>query len=268
MDITEITSLLALTLGAGWASGINLYAAVFALGMAGATGYVELPDQLDAIQNPWVIGAASLMYLVEFIVDKIPGVDSIWDIVHTFIRVPAGALMALGATGDQGLALEMVGGLAGGAMALNSHAVKMGSRAAINTSPEPFSNWAASITEDISVVGGLWLALSHPWLFLGLLVLFVGFSIFLLRMIWSTLKPMIRKVRSWWDRRGDADGEGNGAVRVGGAGRVKNRGGGQDDRERAMQPTTGGTPGASRYTGTSTGSRPRRGRSWRATHSC
>ena len=124
--------------------------------------------------------------------------------------------MALGATGDQGLALEMVGGLAGGAMALNSHTVKMGSRAAINTSPEPFSNWAASITEDISVVGGLWLALSHPWLFLSLLVLFVGFSIFLLRMIWSTLKPMIRKVRSWWDRRGDADGEGNGAVRVGG----------------------------------------------------
>ena len=198
MDMTEISSLLALTLGVGWASGINLYATVFALGLAGTTGYVELHDQLDAIQNPWVIGAAGLMYLVEFIADKIPAVDTVWDAIHTFIRVPAGALMAFGATGDHGLALEMTGGLAGGVMALNSHATKMGSRTAINTSPEPFSNSAASITEDISVVGGLWLALNHPWLFLGLLVLFVVLSIFLLRMIWSSLKAAIRKVRSRW----------------------------------------------------------------------
>ena len=138
------------------------------------------------------------MYLVEFIADKIPAVDTVWDAIHTFIRVPAGALMAFGATGDHGLALEMTGGLAGGVMALNSHATKMGSRTAINTSPEPFSNSAASITEDISVVGGLWLALNHPWLFLGLLVLFVVLSIFLLRMIWSSLKAAIRKVRSRW----------------------------------------------------------------------
>ena len=198
MDMTEISSLLALTLGVGWASGINLYATVFALGLAGTTGYVELPDQLDAIQNPWVIGAAGLMYLVEFIADKIPAVDTIWDAIHTFIRVPAGALMAFGATGDHGLALEMTGGLAGAVMALNSHATKMGSRTAINTSPEPLSNSAASITEDVSVVGGLWLALNHPWLFLGLLVLFVVLSILLLRMIWSSLKAAIRKIRSRW----------------------------------------------------------------------
>ncbi len=198
MDMTEISSLLALTLGVGWASGINLYATVFTLGLAGLTGYVELPDQLDAIQNPWVLVAAGLMYLVEFVADKIPGFDTVWDVIHTFIRVPAGALMALGATGDHGLALDMTGGLAGGIMALNSHATKMGSRAAINTSPEPFSNWAASITEDISVVGGLWLALNHPWTFLGLLVLFVVLSVFLLRIIWSTLKAAIRKVRSRW----------------------------------------------------------------------
>ena len=198
MDMTEISSLLALTLGVGWASGINLYATVFALGLAGTTGYVELPDQLDAIQNPWVIGAAGLMYLVEFIADKIPAVDTVWDAIHTFIRVPAGALMALGATGDHGLALEMTGGLAGAVMALNSHATKMGSRTAINTSPEPLSNSAASITEDVSVVGGLWLALNHPWLFLGLLVLFVVLSILLLRMIWSSLKAAIRKIRSRW----------------------------------------------------------------------
>ena len=198
MDIDEISSLLALTLGAGWASGINLYATVFALGVAGTTGYVELPGQLDAIQNPWVIGAAGLMYLVEFIADKIPAVDTVWDAIHTFIRVPAGALMAFGATGDHGLALEMTGGLAGGGLALNSHATKMGSRTAINTSPEPFSNSAASITEDVSVVGGLWLALNHPWLFLSLLVLFVVLSIFLLWLIWSSLKTVIRKLRSRW----------------------------------------------------------------------
>ena len=210
MDMVETSSLLALTLGAGWASGINLYAAVLALGMAGATGYADLPGELDAIQSPWVIGAAGLMYCVEFIVDKIPGVASIWDALHTFVRVPAGALMAFGATGDHGLALEMAGGLAGGVMALNSHATKMGSRAAINTSPEPFSNSAASITEDISVVGGLWLAMNHPWLFLGLLVLFVVLSVILLRMIWSSLKALIRRVRSWWNRGGGADGEGDG----------------------------------------------------------
>ena len=211
MDMTEISCLLAMTLGVGWASGINLYAAVFALGMAGATGYVELPGHLDAIQNPWVIGGAGLMYVMEFIIDKIPGADSVWDAIHTFIRVPAGALMAFGATGDQSLALEMVGGLAGGVMALDSHATKMGSRAAINTSPEPFSNSAASITEDVSVIGGLWLALNHPWVFLGLLVLFVLFSIFLLWMVWASLKAVIRKVRSRWGGRGDGDEDGNGA---------------------------------------------------------
>ena len=208
MDMVETSSLLALTLGAGWASGINLYAAVVVLGIAGATGYADLPGELDAIQSPWVIGAAGLMYCVEFIADKIPGVDSIWDALHTFIRVPAGALMAFGATGDHGLALETAGGLAGGLMALNSHATKMGSRAAINTSPEPFSNSAASITEDISVVGGLWLAMNHPWLFLGLLVLFVMLSVILLRMVWSTVKALIRRVRSWWNRGGGADGDG------------------------------------------------------------
>lgn len=114
MEMAEISCLLAPILEAGWASGINLYATVFALGLAGTTGYVELPEQLDAIQNPWVLVAAVLMYLVEFIADKIPAVDTVWDAIHTFIRVPAGALMAYGATGDHGLALEMTGGLAGG----------------------------------------------------------------------------------------------------------------------------------------------------------
>ena len=145
---------------------------------------------------------------MEFIADKIPGVDSIWDALHTFIRVPAGALIAFGATGDHGLALETAGGLAGGLMALNSHATKMGSRAAINTSPEPFSNFVASITEDVSVVGGLWLALNHPWIFLGLLVLFVVLSVILLRMVWSSMKALVRRVRSWWNRGGGAGGEG------------------------------------------------------------
>lgn len=196
MDMVEPFSLLVLTLGAGWASGINLYATVVVLGIAGATGYADLPGELDAIQSPWVIGAAGLLYCVEFIADKIPGVDSIWDALHTFIRVPAGALIAFWATGDHGLALETAGGLAGGLMALNSHATKMGSRAAINTSPEPFSNSVASITEDVSVVGGLWLAMNHPWIFVGLLVLFVVLSVILLWMVWSSMKTLVRRVRS------------------------------------------------------------------------
>lgn len=198
MEVTELSALIAMTLGIGWASGINLYAAVFALGLAGATGYAELPGQLDIIQSPWVIGAAGLMYLVEFFADKIPGVDSGWDAIHTFIRIPAGALLASGMLGDQGVALQLAAGLVGGAMAAGSHSTKAGTRALINTSPEPVTNWTASITEDIAVFGGIWLMLNHPWIFLGLLVLFVLAAIWLLPKIWRALKAMFRKIRGFF----------------------------------------------------------------------
>lgn len=197
MEVTELSALIAMTLGVGWASGINLYAAVFALGLAGATGYAELPAQLDIIQSPWVIVAAGLMYLVEFFADKIPGVDSGWDAMHTFVRIPAGALLASGMLGDHGMALQLAAGLVGGSMAAGSHGTKAGTRALINTSPEPVTNWAASITEDVAVFGGIWLMLNHPWVFLGLLVVFILLTIWLLPKIWRALKAVFRKIRAF-----------------------------------------------------------------------
>ena len=198
MEIAELSALIAMTLGVGWASGINLYAAVFALGIAGSTGYVDLPASLDIIQSPWVIGTAGFMYLVEFFADKIPGVDSGWDAMHTFIRIPAGALLASGMLGEQGMALQLAAGLAGGTMAAGSHATKAGTRALINTSPEPVTNWTASITEDVAVFGGIWLMFNHPWMFLCLLVVFVLVAIWLLPRIWRALKVMFRKIRSFF----------------------------------------------------------------------
>ena len=194
MDVNELSGLIALTLGVGWASGINLYAAVLALGLAGATGNVDLPPGLEIVQNPLVIGAAGLMYLVEFFADKVPGVDTGWDAIHTFIRLPAGALLASGMVGDQGMAIELAAGLVGGGLAASSHATKAGGRVLINTSPEPFSNWTASIAEDLSVFGGVWLMLNHPWVFVAALVVFILLMIWLLPKIWRGIRFLFRKL--------------------------------------------------------------------------
>lgn len=190
----HIVSILALTLGASWASGINLYAAIAMLGVSGQMGGLDLPPDLEILQNPLVIGAAGLMYAVEFVTDKIPGVDTAWDGIHTFIRIPAGALLAAGAMGEMGTAMELAAAIMGGSLATATHATKAGSRAVINTSPEPFSNWAASIGEDVAVFGGLWMALNNPVVFLILLVLFILFMIWLLPKIWSAVKGIFRFV--------------------------------------------------------------------------
>ncbi|MGK0500410.1 MAG: hypothetical protein ACJAYG_002060 [Oceanicoccus sp.] len=189
---------LALTIGASWASGINLYAVLLVLGIGGSTGNIELPAELLILQDPMVIGAAGLMYAVEFFADKTPGVDSGWDAIHTFIRIPAGALLAAGAVGDVTPALEIAAGLMGGGMAAASHATKASSRLLINTSPEPFSNWVASISEDLLVLGGLWTALYHPAIFLVFVVLFIIMVIWLLPKIWRLLKAMVAKVRGFF----------------------------------------------------------------------
>ena len=168
----EIIQVIALTMGAAWASGINLYATVAALGIAGASGYLALPVELELIQDPLVILAAGFMYCVEFFADKTPGVDSAWDGIHTFIRVPAGALLAAGAVGDVSPAVAVAAGFIGGTVAASTHVTKAGTRLLINTSPEPFSNWGASVLEDVVVLGGLWAALTHPALFLGAFILF------------------------------------------------------------------------------------------------
>lgn len=192
---------IALTLGVGWASGINLYAAILVLGWLGMTGSIDLPPGLEILANPAVLLAAGFMYVTEFIADKIPGVDTGWDAIHTFIRIPAGALLAAGAAEglDLGAAGELVGLLLGGGLAASSHATKAGSRVMINTSPEPFSNWTASVSEDVAVLAGLWTALNHPWLFLLLLALFIALMIWLLPRIWRGIRGLFRRIRGWFD---------------------------------------------------------------------
>lgn len=195
----EAVQAIALMLGAAWASGINLYAAILVLGWMGSTGQVQLPPDMQVLTDPGVMMAAGLMYGVEFFADKTPGVDTGWDAIHTFIRIPAGAIMAAGmAQGlDIGPAAELVALLLGGGIAAASHATKAGSRILINTSPEPFSNWTASIAEDISVVAGLWAALHYPWLFLLGLVLFMALVVWLLPRLWRAIKRIAAAVRRW-----------------------------------------------------------------------
>ncbi|MCG8611365.1 MAG: DUF4126 family protein [Pseudomonadales bacterium] len=185
---------LSLTMGAAWASGINLYAALLVLGLGGATGNIDLPPDLQVLQNPLVIGAAGLMYMVEFVADKTPGVDSGWDTLHTFVRIPAGAMLAAGAVGDVTPALEIAAGILGGSLAATSHATKAGTRMAINTSPEPVTNWTASILEDVMVVAGLWTALNHPVWFLAALLLFIILAIWLLPKLWRFIRAVFRKI--------------------------------------------------------------------------
>lgn len=191
-------SAIALTLGVGWASGINLYAAILTLGLMDAAGAVVLPPDLQLLSSPIVIAAAALMYAVEFFADKVPGVDSGWDVLHTFIRIPAGAAMAAASVWDVDPALGLAAGLVGGTLATASHAMKAGSRLVINTSPEPFTNWGASVAEDAAVIGGMWMAVTNPWLFLVLLVLFVLLVIWLLPKLWRVLKRITAKIRSWF----------------------------------------------------------------------
>ncbi|MEZ0149839.1 MAG: DUF4126 domain-containing protein [Candidatus Reddybacter sp.] len=190
----QLISTLALVLGVGWASGINLYAAVAVLGFAGATGNVALPAELETLQDPLVIGIACLMYLVEFFADKTPGVDSVWDAVHTFIRIPAGAMLAAGAVGDVTPALEIGAALLGGSMAMGSHFTKASTRLLINTSPEPFSNWGASISEDLMVFGGLWAMLNYPLAFLGLMLVFILLVIWMLPKLWRVVRAVFRRI--------------------------------------------------------------------------
>jgi len=194
MDTVEI---IALTMGVAWASGINLYAAMFMLGWMGSTGDMNLPADMEILSNPLVMTAAGFMYCVEFFADKIPGVDTGWDAIHTFIRIPAGAMLASAAVGDVSPAIELSALILGGTLATGSHMAKAGSRLMINTSPEPVTNWTASITEDVAVIGGLWAALNHPWLFVAALIVFILLVIWLLPKLWRGLKRLF----NWLGRK-------------------------------------------------------------------
>jgi len=190
-------SMIALSMGAAWASGINLYATLFMLGYMGSTGNMTLPPEMDVLTNPMVMTAAGFMYCVEFFADKIPGVDTGWDTIHTFIRIPAGAMLAAGTIGDVTPAMQLTAALLGGTLAAGTHATKAGSRLLINTSPEPVSNWTASISEDLLVIGGLWTALHYPVLFVIALIIFVIVMIWILPKLWRLIKTIFRKIGSW-----------------------------------------------------------------------
>ena len=170
---------LSLAVGTAWTSGINLYATVAALGLAGRFEMIQLPQSLEVLTNPIVIAVACIMYAIEFFADKIPYVDTGWDVLHTFIRVPAGAILAARSLGDMTPALETAALLAGGSIALAAHGTKATSRLAINSSPEPFSNWTASFVEDVAVLGGIWIIFNHPWLMLALVFVFLALMIWI-----------------------------------------------------------------------------------------
>jgi hypothetical protein len=184
----------ALSLGAGlsWASGLRLYLTVLLVGVFARLGIVHLPDTLSALSSGWVIGAAAVLSVVEFLADRIPAFDSLWDAVHTFIRIPAGALLAVGAVGHADPALLTVAALAGGTLAGSAHLAKAGTRALINLSPEPFSNWVASSTEDVLVCVGLALALFVPLAFLVLMAGFLAFASWALPRLWRGVQGGFR----------------------------------------------------------------------------
>jgi len=193
--LDQIVNTLSLAMGAAWGSGINLYATILALGFMGITENIVLPPGLNILMDPMVIGAAGFMYCVEFFADKIPGVDTVWDTLHTFIRIPAGVILAAGAVGELNAAAILAAAIVGGGIAAGSHATKAGGRVIINTSPEPFTNWTASIVEDLTVFAGIWTALHHPWLFLAFLALFIVLMILLLPKIWKGIKKILSFIK-------------------------------------------------------------------------
>ncbi len=197
----QLIPTLALTMGTAWASGINLYATLCVLGILGITGNITLPDQLQIVQDPVVIGAAGFMYCVEFFADKTPGVDTAWDAIHSFIRIPAGTVLAAGAVGEVSPSLAIAAGILGGTVSATSHMVKSGSRVIINTSPEPVSNWTASLVEDIGVIGGLFTALHYPLIFLVLLIIFLLIAIWLLPKLWRAILKIFQMIKKYFASR-------------------------------------------------------------------
>ncbi len=190
----ELIQNLALAGGLSWASGLRLYLTVFAVGLLDKFGYVDLPSTLDILSNPVVIGVSGTLAAIEFWADKIPYVDSAWDSIQTFIRIPAGALLAMGAINTSDPAIATVAALLGGSLAGATHATKAGSRVLINTSPEPVSNIAASLGEESLLLTGGWLVFVHPAVFIGLLCGFILMMFWLLPKLWRGIKMVLGNV--------------------------------------------------------------------------
>ena len=194
IQLMDLISNLALAGGLSWASGLRLYATVFAVGLLAKFGYISLPDTLAILSNPVVIGVAGILSMIEFLADKIPYVDTAWDSIQTFIRIPAGALLAMGAINTSDPLIATIAALLGGTLTGATHATKAGSRALINTSPEPVTNIAASFGEEAAVISGGWLVFAHPAIFIGLLFGFIIFMFWLLPKLWSSVKALLINV--------------------------------------------------------------------------
>jgi Domain of unknown function (DUF4126) len=198
MDRLDTLQLIALAATLGWASGIRLYAVLFIVGGLGYLGWFELPEHLRILAHPLVLGASGFMVVVEFFADKIPGVDTVWDLAHTLVRIPAGAALAASVFGDSPPAWTLAAAIIGGTLAAGSHFTKAGARMAINTSPEPFSNWAASFGEDLLVGVLLYLALAHPVALLLVLALLVALTIWLLPKLWRFTHAFVVRILRWF----------------------------------------------------------------------
>ena len=197
--------LVALAASIGWASGLRLYAVLFIVGGFGYLGWVDLPGGLRVLAHPYVLAASGFMCFVEFFADKIPGVDTLWDVVHTLVRIPAGAALAASVFGDSSSATMIAAAILGGSLAAGSHLAKTGSRAVINTSPEPFSNWAASFGEELAVGSVLWLAFSHPIAALVVVLVLTLVAIWLIPKVWRVIGRIFARVRRWIGHATTAD---------------------------------------------------------------
>ena len=195
----DTPQLLAIAAALGWASGLRLYAVLFLTGIAGFFGWVALPAGLHVLQSPVMLGASGLMLFVEFFADKIPGVDTLWDLIHTVVRIPAGAALAAAVFGADQSSWAMAAALLGGTLAATSHVAKATTRAALNASPEPFSNIAMSLLGDSVVPVSLWLSWAHPYAFFGALAVALVVMIVVTWMLAKFLRRLIRRVSGWFD---------------------------------------------------------------------
>ena len=191
----DLTQLVAIAAALGWASGLRLYAVVFLTGAAGALGWIDLPGGLSILQSPWLLGASGVLLFGEFFVDKIPGLDSVWDAIHTFVRIPAGAALAGAVFGGDPASWVAAAALMGGTLAATSHAAKLTTRASANTSPEPFSNIALSLLGDGAVPVMLWLSWAHPLVSLVVLAALVVASIVVVWVLWRFIARLMRRMR-------------------------------------------------------------------------
>lgn len=187
-------SSIALASGLSWASGFRLYATVFIVGVLAKFQFISLPESLDVLTNPIVLGVSGVLMVIEFLADKFPYIDSTWDGIQTFIRIPAGALLAMGAINSSDPMIAAVAALLGGSLTGMTHATKAGSRTLINTSPEPVSNVATSLAEDSLLLTGGWLALMHPVVFIGLLLVFIIFMLWMLPKVWRGVKSIFTRI--------------------------------------------------------------------------